>query len=586
MNFHTRIAWGFMWRFILTFTLVGALYIGIIFYIAYQRDMTVKSPFSPRDLLVHVVEKTTVTDGKIQLDQKALEQVTQKQGWIQVLDAQGKEAHAFRKPADFPKQVSPGRLATYQRDELKTGYNLYTWWDEKNGKPYTWIMGIPHPEAKLLKEAMARMSIQGEKVMVPPDLLQKIDRQHTWMQVLDEWGREIYSYRRPQDQPTRYTPGMFISIKEYQTRFIYFTDHRNGREYTWMMGASGQQLGHDQELKRHDTVRLKRLQELAMWLTTGGWAAILITVALLFGRRMGSPVIHMMKWLQDLSQGNYREPVDRKGRPKSLDSDGKLRPSFRIYREVITALKRLTKTLKQNEEKRKQLEKTREEWMAGVSHDLKTPLSSVKGYAELMSEEKYEWNREELKRYARVILEKAAYMEQLIEDLNLTFRLKNDALPLHRTRTDIVELVRREVIEVLNNPRSATYDIRFESDIPKYFHALDPKWFRRALSNLLMNAVVHNPPGTRIEVKVGVETKRDQRNQTRARIVICDDGVGMDEETKSRLFERYYRGTHTTQKGEGSGLGMAIAHQLILAHGGQVEIESDPGKGTSLTIRL
>src|SRR5690606_693667 len=109
------------------------------------------------------------------------------------------------------------------------------------------------------------------------------------------------------------------------------------------------------------------------------WALVTVIIAFLFGHRLGSPILHMMNWLKNLSNGKLQEPKDKRGRPASRSGEGRLRRPYRVYREVIQSLDSLTGSLKQAEEARSRLEKSREEWITGVSHDLKTPLSSIKG---------------------------------------------------------------------------------------------------------------------------------------------------------------------------------------------------------------
>jgi signal transduction histidine kinase len=208
-----------------------------------------------------------------------------------------------------------------------------------------------------------------------------------------------------------------------------------------------------------------------------------------------------------------------------------------------------------------------------------TARSSVKGYADLPAEEQYDWEPAEIRRYAGVIRDKAHYMEQLIADLNLTFRLKNEALPLQLAEHDLVEVVRQTVIDVMNDPCSEAYALSFQPFVDRVMVRLDKEWFQRALHNLLANAVTHNPPGT--EVKVSVQSETD-----RMVIVVEDDGQGMDQETQGMLFERYYRGTNTAKHSQGTGLGMAIAKQLIEAHGGEIHISSQVGRGTKISVCL
>ena len=91
-------------------------------------------------------------------------------------------------------------------------------------------------------------------------------------------------------------------------------------------------------------------------------------------------------------------------------------------------------------------------------------------------------------------------MDAMLDDLNLTFRLRADALPLSRERVDLVELAREAAVELANDPRAAGREVAFE-DAPAAVEAdVDPQWFRRALRNLLVNAALHNPDGTTVRV--------------------------------------------------------------------------------------
>ena len=195
----------------------------------------------------------------------------------------------------------------------------------------------------------------------------------------------------------------------------------------------------------------------------------------------------------------------------------------------------------------------------------------------------YRWSEEEVREFAGVILEKSGYMETLIDDLSLTYRLKNGALPLELKETDAAGLVRDIIGRFRKHPRFGSADIRFDPPDRPLVCRLDPRWMSRALENLLANAFVHNPPGTRVQVSLSGET-RDGRASVA--IAIRDNGRGMDPETAGRLFERYYRGTNTKEDAAGSGLGMAVARQIVLAHGGDIEVESAPGRGTAVHVRL
>lgn len=105
------------------------------------------------------------------------------------------------------------------------------------------------------------------------------------------------------------------------------------------------------------------------------------------------------------------------------------------------------------------------------------------------------------------------------------------------------------MIDVVNDPAFADRDIRFESDAPELNITIDPDLFRRAVQNLMINALVHNPSDTKVTISISLEPKNC------VCVLVCDNGIGMSEVEQSELFSRYYRGTNTKEKSEGSGLG-------------------------------
>lgn len=145
-------------------------------------------------------------------------------------------------------------------------------------------------------------------------------------------------------------------------------------------------------------------------------------------------------------------------------------------------------------------------------------------------------------------------------------------------KIELVELIRRVVAETANMPSDKNN--RFEilgGDEPVYVMG-DAGLLKRAFSNLMVNAVVHNPTDTAIEIHI-------QKNRD-AEVQITDYGQGMDEYSSIHLFDRYYRGTSTDTPTGGTGLGMAIVKQIITAHQGRVDVKSKVGVGTSVTVTL
>nr|WP_239551022.1 HAMP domain-containing sensor histidine kinase [Paenibacillus elgii] len=221
----------------------------------------------------------------------------------------------------------------------------------------------------------------------------------------------------------------------------------------------------------------------------------------------------------------------------------------------------------------------REEWIAGLSHDLKTPLSSIKGYGEVLAETSYDLSPDERTGYAATIVRNAVYMEALLDDLRLTSQLKHNLLPMDKRESDVVRLLQETVILLLNSPEGEDRTISFDANPQTILLSFDAKLLQRAFLNLLFNALVHNPAGTQVQVAVSGD-------ESGVRVVIADNGVGISKEDMAKLFDRYYRGTNTAASHQGSGLGLAIARQIIEAHDGKVEVESRLGHGTTIIVHF
>ena len=214
----------------------------------------------------------------------------------------------------------------------------------------------------------------------------------------------------------------------------------------------------------------------------------------------------------------------------------------------------------------------REEWISNVSHDMKTPLASIRGYAELLNDAQIT-NIEQME-YAQIIEKQSLHMQNLLDDLNLTMRLRHQQLPLTRKEVNMVPFIREIVIETLNTPQYEQANLAFEAVTENSLHQIDEHFMRRAIMNFLHNALLHNVPDVSVHVSVDENT-----------ITISDNGKGIAPEDLEHIFERYYRGTNT-DKTAGTGLGTAIARDIIEAHGGTVTITSEKGKGTSVIIYL
>ncbi|CJI13212.1 sensor histidine kinase [Streptococcus pneumoniae] len=303
----------------------------------------------------------------------------------------------------------------------------------------------------------------------------------------------------------------------------------------------------------------------------------LVILSIWYGNKFGKPLLHAMRWLKNIAGGKYEEPISKKGKPVRFRRSGKEKWSFRLFRDVTSSLEHLSITLKKNDAMRQVLQQTREEWITGLTHDLKTPLSSIYGYALLLESNQYNWTDRDIQQFGSVMKEKSQYMTTLIDDLSLTYQLKNNSLPAQHVNVEINQFVQKVLLQFINNPTLQNQNIEFVPSSNKIQYFIEEKWFQRIIENLLVNAVKHNNETTTVIVKLS-------QNANSFTLSISDDGKGMDEKTKELLFERYYRGTNTEESNIGTGLGLAITKQLVHAHNGTISVDSALGKGTTIIL--
>ncbi|TDM10550.1 sensor histidine kinase [Macrococcus lamae] len=291
---------------------------------------------------------------------------------------------------------------------------------------------------------------------------------------------------------------------------------------------------------------------------------IILALALLVGHRLTRPLVHFVDWVKMLQNGNYAVPYNDK-----IYRRDRLRRKYRVYTSVDDSIKDLTTKLRQDEQYQERIGKLREEWIAGISHDLKTPLSSIYGYSKLLTSD-IEISAEERQQFAQIIEDKALYIDTLIKDLNMTYQLKSEVLDFNKEETRIVPYINDFVVHY-NQP-----GLRYVNQTDAVVH-IDRERMKRVLLNIISNAFVHND-----SVEVWINTTVADHQLI---ISIADNGSGIKKEDLPYIFDHYYRGTNTTSDHNGSGLGLAIARQIVKGHGGHIEVESSVA-GTRFRIYL
>jgi len=233
----------------------------------------------------------------------------------------------------------------------------------------------------------------------------------------------------------------------------------------------------------------------------------------------------------------------------------------------------------------RRLENIRREFVANVSHELMTPLTSIKGYTETILDSR-ECDPDETKQFLQIILRQSDRLQAIVSDLLNLSRIEQEIEhdEIHPVPTK-VKPVLEQAIQVCSL-KAAEKDLTIKFDCPAELTALlDAQLMEQAVVNLLVNAIKYSDRGKSIEVAAGPDSVE---NDTEMVVIsVRDYGIGIGREHLPRLFERFYRSDKArSRKLGGTGLGLAIVKHIAQAHNGRVEVASEIGQGSTFTITI
>ena len=224
------------------------------------------------------------------------------------------------------------------------------------------------------------------------------------------------------------------------------------------------------------------------------------------------------------------------------------------------------------------LDNMQKEFVADVSHELKTPITSIMGYADTLLEGEYD--KETQDKFLNVIASEARRMARLVTDLLTLSRYDNNKNKVRKESFDLGELVKKcqDKLAIEIKKKNHTVNSFVTADVPLVYADKDD--IERVILNILTNSIKYTPEGGEIKIYVGFVYND-------AYIKIFDNGIGIPEEDLSRIFERFYRVDKArTREMGGTGLGLSIAKEILDKNGGSIDIKSTVGKGTEVVIRI
>lgn len=403
----------------------------------------------------------------------------------------------------------------------------------------------------------------GSRLQMTDDLKTYLESEAIGVQIIDEKLEEAARFNAPEGLAKSYNPSEVVALYESEDFTTFVESQRFGDEIFTIFSFFNPEYV-NRTLYTYDVGQVGAAYNI-YWLV-GMNLILLLIISYMYTYSISRPIHRVIERIVSISNGSYetREPGNG------------------IYAPVEKAMNQLGIQLETSRLEREQADATREEWISNLSHDIKTPLTSMMGYGELLGDIDYPLSDEERLHYKEVISSKGAYIETLLSDLNLATRLKHHQMALDYEVINLVAVVKTVLIDVLNSPQVMLleHSVTFTHSQDVVLVAMDCHLFKRALLNLVHNSFVHN------EGAVTVKVHLDASDPEWVCIDIDDDGIGVQEKDLNQIFTRYYRGTHTRATSEGSGLGMAIAKDIIEAHQGSINAERSSLGGLKIKIKL
>ena len=268
---------------------------------------------------------------------------------------------------------------------------------------------------------------------------------------------------------------------------------------------------------------------------------------------------------QNLAQGDLKTRVPLQGRDE--------------VSALAAAFNQMAEQLQTADQKQRELESLRRDLIAWVGHDLQTPLASMRAILEALSDGVVD-EPEMVKRYLLTAQRDVMSLSALIDDLFQMSQLDAGGFPLHPADASLSDLISDtlESFSELAYRESITLDGKVESNVDPV--VMDTQAIGRVLNNLISNALRHTPTGGEIRVYA-------RRSASGVEVSVSDSGEGIHEEDIPHIFESFYRGEKSRNRGTGgAGLGLAIARGILRAHGGDIRVESKVGKGTQFNFQI
>ncbi len=361
-----------------------------------------------------------------------------------------------------------------------------------------------------------------------------------------------------------FEPAEWLTMPDYQTAksskdgsgFAVYTLPDRGRVmgYTLMLPAVDSTYSAIRIMTGIDAInsqltRIAILLIIALLVIFG----LMLTSGLFFVRTILLPVSQITETAKSYAEGDFSERIEK----EHDDEIG----------ELTDAINNMAQELENND-------RMKNEFISSVSHELRTPLTAIKGWAETLSE--IDDDPETFRKGMRVITGETQRLSEMVEELLDFSRIQDGRFTLKKETTDILAELGDAVLIYTERAKDLGIEIIYNEPMELHFVHGDPSRLRQVFINIIDNAVKYSNPGGKVIIEA-YERKGE------VIVVVQDTGVGIDKKDLPKIKTKFYKANHTRR---GSGIGLAVANEIIEMHSGSLTISSELGKGTTVMIVL
>jgi len=385
-----------------------------------------------------------------------------------------------------------------------------------------------------------------------------LKKNQAWAMLIDNTGHVIWNYMIPDELPETYS---LADVSKFTRNYlmdypVFVWEHNEG---IVVVGYPKGSLAKYMYIFPTSWVSSLLLKIASLVVVNIGLALLL---SLFIGSRLIRSIRPLTQGIQDLAEDKevYIEP---KG----------------ILANLAQSVNRASTLLRQKNDSLKKRDEARSNWIAGISHDIRTPLSMILGYASDLEENMS--IPEEQRRQAGIIRQQAEKLRSLVNDLNLVSMLEYEMQPLDKKPIRLSTLARQIAAEFLNNGLDERFTLEIEILDENVHVNADERLLTRAITNLIQNSINHNPDGCRIQLL----TSCNKNNDT-CSFIVADNGKGISQDELPDLLELPFSSKRKHPRKNGHGLGLPMVARIAKAHQGHLSLYSDIGKGFRAEIIL